>query len=261
MGPLDQAKVVCILRRMNRARRVAALIAACTAALGVWAVASAQFGPPSTFIGSVTDASGPVPAGLAVEAYIGDTLCGTKGTTAYVGDGDARVTVYDVDVNSESQTPGCGAPNKVVRIKVGDRFAEQTGKWNAGPVQVDLTFGNATPAVIPTFTPAPTRTPDPRGTAAPLTQQTAVSASGGTIPAGSPGAGSPVPTLKGGVTSATPGAPGTGSNDDGGFPIWGVAILVLGGIAAIGGGVGYAMSRGSRRIEDDDDFGPPDDEL
>jgi len=34
-------------------------------------------------------------------------------------------------------------------------------------------------------------------------------------------------------------------------------VLILGGIAAVGGGVGYAMSRGSRAGADDDDFGPP----
>jgi hypothetical protein len=243
---------------MKRAWRLAALIAAGLSAVTLWASAAAQLAPPSTVFGSVTDSAGPVADGLTVEAYIGDKLCGTKGKTEFTGDGAARVTVYVVDVVAEEQTAGCGARDKQVRIKIGDRFATQTAKWNAGPVQLDITFGNATPAPIPTFTPAPTRTPDPRGTAAPLTQQTPINANGGTIPAGSPGAGSPVPTLKGGVTSATPAAPGTGANSGGGFPIWGVAILVLGGIAAIGGGVGYAMSR-NRRVEDHD-FGPPDDQ-
>jgi hypothetical protein len=128
-------------------------------------------------------------------------------------------------------------------------------------VQLDVTFGNATPAVIPTFTPAPTRTPDPKGTAPALVAQTPINANQATIPAGSPGAGSPVPTLRGGVTSATPGAPSTGVDDNGGgFPLWGIVLLVLIGVAAIGGGVGYAMSR-NRAIDDDEQWAPPDDEL
>jgi hypothetical protein len=66
-----------------------------------------------------------------------------------------------------------------------------------------------------------------------------------TIPAGSPGAGSPIPTLAGGITNAAAGGSGGtgGSGGGGGFPLWGIAILVLGGIAVVGGGVGYAMSR------------------
>ncbi|MCZ7578955.1 MAG: hypothetical protein M5U18_18670 [Dehalococcoidia bacterium] len=62
---------------------------------------------------------------------------------------------------------------------------------------------------------------------------------------------------RGGITSATPGAQSASSGGGGGFPIWGVVVLILGGIAAVGGGVGYAMSRGSRAGADDDDLDPP----
>ncbi|MEP6870304.1 MAG: hypothetical protein ABI939_00485 [Anaerolineaceae bacterium] len=223
-------------------------------------LASAQFQPPSTVFGSVTDAAGPIAAGLPVEAYIGTTLCGTKGKTELTGEGASRVTVYFVDVFAESQTPGCGKDGAEVRIKLGDRFAAQTTRWKAGPVQLDVTFGNATPAVIPTFTPAPaTPTTPPRNSpaAGSPTQTPAAEAAVGTIPAGSPGAGSPVPTLKGGVTSSTPAAQRSSAADDGGgFPIWGVVLLVLLGVGAIGGGVGYAMSR-SRTADDIE----PDDQL
>lgn len=218
-------------------------------------VASAQFEPPSTVFGSVADSAGEVPAGLAVEAYIGETLCGTKGRTEFTGDGPARVTVYVVDVVSASQIAGCGVVGSEVRVKIGDRFATQTARWNPGPVQLDVTFGSATPAVIPTFTPAPTRTPAPEAT--PQPGQTGTPAAVDTIPAGSPGAGSPVSSPRGGITSATPGAQTANSGGGGGgFPIWGVVVLVLGGIAAVGGGVGYAMSRGSRP-EADSEPGPP----
>jgi hypothetical protein len=217
--------------------------------------AAAQFQPPSTVFGSISDAAGPVDAGVAVEAYIDGTLCGTKGRTEFTGDGSARVTVYVVDVVSESQTAGCGKDGKLVKIKVGDRFADQTAKWSPGPVELDLTFGNATPVAIPTFTPAPTRTPDPAVTQTPGQTPGVPTARPATIPAGSPGAGSPVPTVPlGGITSATPGQQAAGNNDDGGIPIWAIALLLLGGVGAIGGGVGYYLSRGR---DDGDELDPP----
>ena len=240
------------------ARRVAALVFAVSCGLILLSPASAQFSPPSTVFGSISDSGGTVEAGVTVEAYIGDTLCGTKGKTEFTGDGDARVTVYVVDVVSEDQTPGCGRLNaqQQIRIRIGDRFAQQTATWDPGPVRLDVTFGNATPVPIPTFTPAPTRTPDPAATPRPNQPV-------GTIPAGSPGAGSPVPTAPlGGITSATPGAPSSGGDSDGGIPVWAIVLLVLGGIGAIGGGVGYVMARGNRDGGDDDQFfSPPDDEL
>lgn len=240
-------------RRLAAASLAGGLIAAAT-----FSVAAAQFDPPSTIFGSVADSAGDVPDGLPVEAYIGDTLCGTKGSTEFTGDGAARVTVYVVDVVSESQIAGCGAPGRDVRIKIGDRFASQTAKWNPGPVQLDLTFGSASPAVIPTFTPAPTRTPEPASTPQPGETGTPATAVGTveTIPAGSPGAGSPVSSPSGGISSATPGAQSASTGSGGGFPVWGVVVLILGGIAAVGGGVGYAMSR-SRADSMDDDILPP----
>lgn len=225
--------------------------------------AHAQFNPPSTVFGSISDAAGPVDAGVTVEAYIDGKLCGTKGRTEFTGDGAARVTVYVVDVVSESQTPGCGKDGKEVKIKVGDRTANQVAKWAPGPVQLDLTFGNATPVAIPTFTPAPTRTPDPAGTAVPgqTPGQNQQGQQVATIPPGSPGAGSPVPTSpRGGITSATPGqAPATGGDSGGGVPVWAIALLVLGGIGAVGGGVGYYMARGNKD-RGSDGFTPPDSE-
>lgn len=237
-------------------RLAAASLAGCLAGAAALQPALAQFDPPSTVFGSIADSEGEVPAGLAVEAYIGDVLCGTKGKTEHTGDGAARVTVYVVDVVSESQIAGCGAIGRDIRVKIGDRFASQTVKWNPGPVQLDVTFGSATPAVIPTFTPAPTRAPQPTST--PQPGQTVTPGQGGdpeTIPAGSPGAGSPVSSPSGGITSATPGTQQADSGGGGGFPVWGVVVLILGGIAAVGGGVGYAMSRS--RQQADDDFESP----
>lgn len=242
-------------------RLLAAVAAVALSGLVPLSMASAQFDPPSTVFGSVADSGGEVAAGLPVEAYIGDKLCGTKGRTEFTGEGASKVTVYFVDVVSESQIAGCGAAGREVRIKVGDRFAPQTARWNPGPVQLDLAFAGATPAVIPTFTPAPTRTPEPTTTPRPRTTPspgaTGTVETVETIPPGSPGAGSPIATPRGGVTSATPGPGQSGDGGDGGFPVWGVVVLILGGIAAIGGGVGFAMSRNSRVVPDSGDVFPP----
>jgi hypothetical protein len=236
-------------------------------ALRVPGATSAQIpSPPSTFFGSVTDAAGPVAAGVRVEAYIGDKLCGTR-ETEFTGDGDARVTVYSVHVVSSSQTAGCGTDGAVVRVKVGDRFAEQTGRWRAGPVQLDVTFGGATPAVIPTQTPTPTRpanatatpvppTPTPRPPTAASGSPVSAPSPGETATAGpsatSPAGGSPTPTLAGGITSSTPAPlPELAGDDSSGFPVWGVIAVILGFVAVIGGGIGYAMSRQQRDIDDE----------
>jgi hypothetical protein len=244
---------------MVRAGTLALLVPALLAVAGL-ATASAQvFGPPATVFGSIADSDAPIEAGLPVEAYIGDRLCG-EGLTEHTGEGSARVTVYWADVVSEGQTPGCGSDGVEVRIKIGERFAPQTTTWAAGPVHLDVTFGNATPAPIPTFTPTPKReesapaageTPQPgsENTDETATQGNATPA--GTIPVGSPGAGSPVPTLRGGLASDVSGSSG-GGDGGGGFPIWAAVVIVLGGIAAVGGGVGYAMSRGNRTQEDDE---------
>lgn len=231
------------------------LAAFATAAIGLGStVAVAQIpSPPSTVFGSVTDQAGVVPENLPVQGYIGDKLCGTRGFTQFTGEGSARVTVYFVDVLSEEQTPGCGKEGAEIRVKIGDRFATQTTKWKRGPVQLDITFGNVTPAAIPTFTPAPTNTPRPNASQAAASTETpgAAAQSVGTIPAGSPGAGK---SLEGGVTnSGTTKQSSSSSSSDGGgggFPIWGGALLVLLAVAAVGGGVGYAMSRGRRDRND-----------
>lgn len=235
-------------------RRSVAFLVVLVVSLAAAATASAQFNPPSTVVGSISDSAGPFPEGVLVEAYIGDVQCGLSGKTLYYGDGSGRITVYVVDVVSESQRAGCGSDNKEVRIKIGDRFVDQTVRWAPGQVILNVAFGNATPVAIPTASPVPTRTPDPAATSAP-SATTATAASAQTIPAGSPGAGSPVPTAPlGGITSATPGQQASASGGGDGTPVWIYALLVLSVIGAIGGGVGYFMARG-RSSRTDDGFG------
>jgi hypothetical protein len=249
---------------------LAAVLAVSLAAGRTYSEAKAQaFGPPMTVFGSVADSAGTVPADLTVEAYVGDKVCG-KGKTQFTGDGAGRVTVYYADVVSREQTAGCGATGTDVRIRIGDRFATQTVKWQAGPQQLDVVFGSATPAPIPTFTPTPTRTPTatraanaPTPSAAP-TKTAAAGTPGGTVTAaGTPGtattgttgttgaSGSATPgvagTIRGGLgTPSVPGTGGGGDGDDGGFPVWAAVLLVVAGIALVGGGVGFLMAQNRR---------------
>lgn len=226
------------------------------AAIAPAAAQGIPYGPPATVLGSVADSSGAVPADVKVTAFIGDVQCG-EGATYLYGKVGEEVTLYVVDVVVEGQTAGCGRDGAQIRIRVGERDAEQTATWRAGAVRLDLTFGDATPAPIPS--PSPTATRPAQATASNEQQQTndqgtpvpaaeATVDPSATIPAGSPGAGSPVPTKAGGVLSSQVNA-GGGGGDSGGFPIWGIVMLVLGGIAAVGGGVGYAISR--NRTEED----------
>jgi hypothetical protein len=242
----------------RRGGRPAAILAAMMLALGAApafaAISPLTQGPPSppaTFFGSINDAAGPVAAGVKVEAYVGDKLCSNGGKTEKTGNGKARVTVYAVDVDSDSQTPGCGKEGSAVTIKIGDRTAKQTGKWTTGPVHLDITFGDVTPLPIPTFTPTP---PRPTGTPVTIGTQTPQA----TIPAGSPGAGSPVPTPGGGVTGAASSPVAAQANDNGGgFPVWGIVLIVVGALAAVGGGAGYVIARNRRAGGDIDDDQPP----
>src|SRR5690606_2420081 len=100
---------------------------------------------------------GEVPEGLPVYAYVGDVECTAKvHRTHYTGEGDARVTVYAVDVFVDRHRPGCVEEGSVVRIQVGDRFAEQSVTITDEVVyQLDITFGDVEPRPIPTFTPTP----------------------------------------------------------------------------------------------------------
>lgn len=216
---------------------------------GVQNAAAQAFGPPMTLYGSVADSAGPVGAGVPAEAFIGETSCG-KGKTELAGEAAGRVTAYVVDVVTREQKAGCGTLNAEVRIKIGERFATQTARWNAGPVRVDVTFGEATPAPIPTFTPTPTRTPGPEVTPNPPVTPTGGATGEATA---SPGPGTPTSagtaasatsaTPRGGVITQNQAGGGRSPGNGGGFPVWAAVVLILGAIAVVGGGAGFMLSR------------------
>ena len=254
----------------------AALLIAVGAALTGGSSAHAQFPPPSTIFGSISDSEGEIDEGLEVRAYIGDTVCSDERpdsipVTVHTGDGDARVAVYVVDVVSREQKAGCGRTGAEVRIQIGDRFADETASWAPGPIRLDLTFGDATPAPIPTFTPTATATatptPDPRFTATPTATiateaTTGPGGQGGNgdpddtgTPGGSDDDGTPNATEDG--DGATPDATSsssalTGDDGDGGFPTWAFVLIAIGVLAVAGGGIGYVMSR----TQEDSDTAP-----
>jgi hypothetical protein len=196
--------------------------------------------PPSTITGSITDADGNVPAGVRIEAYIGSNLCG-EGETVYTGDGDARVTVYVVDVVSDDQSAGCGEDGDAVRIKVGERLSPRATVWEAGLVRFDIIFGeDVTPKPIPTFTPTntPTITPTPT-----LNLSNGTPAANTGTPGSSASPGASATRTSDGVTSSTPSPPASGDGDGGGLPVWGAVLLALVGLGLVGGGVGIYITR------------------
>lgn len=262
----------------TQSRLIGAMLVVAAGLATITSAGAQGFGPPQTIFGSISDSAGAVPERLPVEAYIGDTLCG-EGETGYSGEGDARVTVYAVDVFEVGQKEGCGTDGAVVRIKVGDRFADQTARWRAGPLQVDILFGSgATPVPIPTFTPVPptavptntaaatvppattdgaTATAVPTGTGTPSPAASATSeAQTAATPSVTVALGSATPsataTLAGGVVSSVADSPGGG--DDGDLPVWGIVVAVLAGVAVVGGGVGLVMARS--RAGDGDTMSP-----
>jgi hypothetical protein len=234
--------------------------------LGSGRTAEAQiFGPPMTVFGSVTDSEGEVPAGLPVEAYVGNKVCG-RGETQFTGEGSGRVTVYWADVHSREQTSECGAPGVEVRVKIGERFADQALQWRAGPAQLDVVFGSATPAPIPTFTPTPRNstpgTPEPPPATftptAPGTPTATASASPSLSPSVSPtntrtATPTATPTLAGGLATreAVTTTNGGGGTSDEGFPVWAAVVIGVGVIVALGGGIGWAMARNRPEEEDE----------
>lgn len=201
--------------------------------------------PPSTFVGSITDAGGEVPAGVKIEAYVGNNLCG-ESTTQFTGEGSARVTVYVVDIVSDSQIDGCGESGDAVRIRVGDRVSPKFTAWEAGLVRFDIVFGeNITPKPIPTATATPTAVATATSTAS-VTPDSSVTSAANRTPTSARGTPSPTPTKTStGVTSSTPAPPSAGDDSGGGFPVWGTVLLALIGLGLVGAGAGIYIARQS----------------
>jgi hypothetical protein len=159
------------------------LSGAMVAALGATAltagVAFAQpSNPPGRFAGTVTINGAPAPAGTAVEARVGSTVCGT--TTTFNQNNAAN---YVVDVPaSDAENQGCGTDGATVTLYV-NGTAAGSGPWvNFELNNINLVVGAATPTTTATATATATGTgtavPTPR---APVTGS-GFDSSGGTSP-------------------------------------------------------------------------------
>jgi len=110
--------------------------------------------------------------GTVVEAYIGNTLCGT-GTVQNRNNAE----IYLVDVVGAGQKPGCGKDGDTVTFKVAGLDAKETGKYaTAAATHLDLTAsGTARNQAAPTVLApgqggvplTPIATPNPTEQAAP----------------------------------------------------------------------------------------------
>ena len=103
----------------------------------------------SAFAGTVTDPGAEADAGLAVEAYVGDTRCNAGEPVAtYRAIEDGRtVTRYYASVAHADQLAGCATAGADVTFRIGDRVVVETGTWDntAYPWRtLDLTLAQET---------------------------------------------------------------------------------------------------------------------
>ncbi|HJP40816.1 MAG TPA: hypothetical protein QGF35_03830 [Dehalococcoidia bacterium] len=245
--------------------------------VGAESVGAQAFGPPQTVQGTIADKAGLVSEDLVVEGYVGETVCSfpsnnpdsRQGTTWHYGEGEGKIAVYSVHVVSAEQKPGCGRDGLEIRIKIGDRFADETVKWRAGLARLDITFGDIQAAQVPSptptapasdstepaptstrvtdgstdqggdqGTPVPTGTPDPEGQEKPTARATTTSSVAATSePDGAV-------TRPGGLDDSQDEFARV--EDDDGFPVWGILLVALAIVAAAGGAFGVLAAMRSR---------------
>jgi hypothetical protein len=196
------------LRRVIRCQTAVATAAillalAITPALSIQPV-NAQAQPPNRFYGTVSINGQDQPEGTVVEAYIGNTLCGSGTVQNRNGS-----NIYLVDVLGSGQKPNCANDGDKVTFKISGLDANETGSYDtAAATRLDLTAAGAartvaqptvlapgtggTPAPPPplptsplgTSTPAPTFTPSPdQASETPVTTPTETPTASATAPA------------------------------------------------------------------------------
>jgi hypothetical protein len=94
-------------------------------------------GPPATYYGTVEAGGGFTPtAGMAVQAYVGDHVCGQGETQAYGGE---IVYVVNVSADGPGGAAGCGKPGDEVTFYVDEQTMTPTAVWDNNLVwEVDL---------------------------------------------------------------------------------------------------------------------------
>lgn len=174
------------------------------------AAAESPPAPPARFVGTVTVDGRPATPGTVITAYVGSTVC--KVTQVQSIGAESRYTI-DVPALDPGATPNCGTDGAVVTFYIGDRLANETGRWRNYDINV-LNLSVTTPT--PTATAPPAASPSPGATQQP------------------PG------------PAATPQAPRTGelAQDNGTSAAWLFVVIGLGAVALGAGGV--AATRRSR---------------
>ena len=130
---------------MNQLKPLIIMALAVSLAVAAISAVSAQgpSNPPSAFRGTVTSPDGPVTTGLAVEAYVGETLCNNRDAVTYST--TAGVTEYFVTVHNDASR-GCTGD---IRFEVGGRAATQTGSHSGAAVtRLNLTLATAAPESV-----------------------------------------------------------------------------------------------------------------
>jgi hypothetical protein len=130
------------LRRLTPIRRHASLLAGvCLAVLLALALplyaqrVAAQAQPPNRYYGTVTINGQDQPEGTVVEAYIGNTLCGSGTVDTRNGS-----KIYLVDVLGAGQKPNCAKDGDKVTFKIAGLDAKETGTYDtAAATHLDLT--------------------------------------------------------------------------------------------------------------------------
>ena len=187
------------MTRISHVALIAAIGAGFAIVLGVAPLVfiravEAQAQPPNRFFGSVTINGQDQPEGTVVEAYIGNTLCGSGTVQSRNG-----ATIYFVDVLGAGQKANCAKDGDKVTFKVAGLDAKETGTYDtAAATHLDLTAtGTARNVTQPTVlapgtggTPAPPpplptspvgiSTPPPAGTETPPEEGSATPEASGT---------------------------------------------------------------------------------
>jgi hypothetical protein len=191
--------------------------------------------PPTRAFGLVTIEGRPAPPGTAVQALIGEKVCG-EGTVRRVS--DAIPVGYVVDVAAATQTPGCGTDGDTITFKVGGVTANEKTEFRTGTfVRLDLTVSGQ----VSTPTPGPTPLPFGPAPATPA-------ATGSPTPAVSPTAGQPPPDATATLPrfTVTPAGdevqPANGDGDGSGAAAVWWAVVAVAAVAAAGA-AGYLVYR------------------
>jgi hypothetical protein len=207
--------------------------------------ASAQAQPPNRFYGTAKVNGQDQPDGTVVEAYVGNTLCGS-GTVQTRDSGP----IYFLDVLGAGQKPNCAKDGDKVTFKIAGLDAKESGTYStAAATRVDLTAtGTARQIAQPTvLAPGTGGTPPPPPTftqpPAPVPATAATGAASPTPPAAeTPAAQSATPAATASETAtetpsavASPEAAVPPSSKSGGPPA--ILWIAIAAIVLIGAGV------------------------